>query len=310
MIEHTAIETFRANGKLLLSGEYVVLDGAMALAVPTRYGQDMVVSQSKHQGLHWQSLDHEGKVWFDGQFNLDGEYIKGNDEGVGKTLEQMFQYIRTIHQDFFKDKNGFSIKTHLDFPRNWGLGSSSTMIYNLAQWANVDAFLLLENSMGGSGYDIACAGANYPILYQIQFKTPFTRNAYFDPPFKDQLYFIYLGKKQNSRSGIKHYRDKVGDQPQLISNISIITNRMLSATTISEFQSLVKHHEKMISSIINLPRIKKERFDDYWGQVKSLGAWGGDFIMATSKKSREETEMYFKAKGYDVFFAYDELILT
>lgn len=282
----------------------------MALAVPTKFGQDMVISSHKEKGLRWQSLDHESNIWFDGRFDVpSGKYIEGNDKNVGKTLEKMFQYILTIHPNFFSDKNSTLIKTHLDFPRNWGLGSSSTMIYNLAEWANVDAYLLLENSMGGSGYDIACAGAEHPIIYQIQFKTPFTRNAYFDPPFKDKLYFIYLGKKQNSRSGIKYYRENVQDNQKAISNISIITNRMINATTLGEFQSLVKHHEKMMSSLLNIPRVKKERFDDYWGQVKSLGAWGGDFVMATSKKSRDKTEQYFKEKGYDVFFSYNELII-
>lgn len=282
----------------------------MALAVPTKYGQDMVVDSKEEKGLRWQSFDSEGKIWFDGEFDIpSGKYIKGNDEGVGQTLEKMFEYILSIDPHFFNDKDGTLIKTHLDFPRNWGLGSSSTMIYNLAQWANVDAFLLLENSMGGSGYDIACAGSDIPILYQLQFKTPFTREAYFNPPFKDNLYFIYLGEKQNSRSGIKYYRKNVKEDPKAISNISIITNRMINSTRLNEFQSLVKNHEKMMSSLLNIPRVKKERFPDYWGQVKSLGAWGGDFVMATSNESREKTEKYFLDKGYDVFFGYNELIL-
>lgn len=309
-LKHITIQRFRANGKLLLSGEYVVLDGAMALAVPTKYGQDMIVTHDNHQGLVWQSIDCEGKIWFEGNFEIPtGKYLKGNDEGVGNTLEQMFTYIISIHTDFFNDKNGVLIKTHLDFPRDWGLGSSSTMIYNLAQWTNVDPYLLLANTMGGSGYDIACAGTNHPIFYQRQNGQPFTKKANFNPPFKDNLFFVYLGQKQNSRSGIKYYRENVANNPRVINNMSIITNRLLNATTINEFQSLIKNHEKVLSSLLKMNRVKKERFSDFWGQVKSLGAWGGDFVLVTSKKSKEETAAYFKAKGHDVFFSYQEIIL-
>lgn len=282
----------------------------MALAVPTRYGQDMIIDNDAHEGLVWQSINHEGKIWFEGVFEMpSGKYLKGNDEGVGKTLERMFAYIISIRSTFFNDKNGTLVKTHLDFPRDWGLGSSSTMIYNLAQWADVDPYLLLSNTMGGSGYDIACAGTNHPILYQRQNNKPFTKKANFDPPFKENLYFVYLGQKQNSRTGIKYYREHVANNPRVINNMSIITNRLLNATTINEFQSLIKHHEKVLSSLLKMSRVKEDRFSDFWGQVKSLGAWGGDFVLVTSNRSYEETVEYFKEKGYDVFFSYQEIIL-
>lgn len=303
-------QQFRANGKLLLSAEYVVLDGAVALAVPTKYGQSMTVEEGTGEHLTWESYDCEGQCWFKGDFSLpNGEYINGNDDGVGKTLEKMFWYITSIHTYFLEDKQGTTIKTHLDFPRDWGLGSSSTMIYNLAQWAKVDAFLLLENSMGGSGYDIACAGADASILYQLQFKNPISQKAGFSPTFKNQLYFVYLGNKQNSRSGIQYYREQVKESPEAISHFTIMTNRMKNATTIEEFQSLMKQHEKTMSKLLGMKRVKKARFTDFWGEVKSLGAWGGDFVMVASQKSADETRQYFADKGHDVFFSYDEMIL-
>lgn len=282
----------------------------MALAVPTRYGQDMIVKQGENEGLNWRSIDNSGKTWFEGNFEIpSGKYLAGNDDNVGKTLEEMFTYIRSENPSFFNDKNGTIVETHLDFPRDWGLGSSSTMIYNLGKWSNVDAHSILQNTMGGSGYDIACAGSDTPILYQLQNKTPFSKQVEFNPTFKENIYFIHLGQKQNSRSGIKYYREHVADNSKTISNVSIITNRLLQSTTISEFQSLVKHHEKILSSLLNKESVKEERFPDFWGQVKSLGAWGGDFVMATSKKSYQETEAYFKEKGYPTFFSYKEMIL-
>ena len=60
-----------------------------------------------------------------------------------------------------------NITTKLTFPRAWGLGTSSTLISLIAQWAKCDPFELLFEAFGGSGYDIACATANSPISYQL-----------------------------------------------------------------------------------------------------------------------------------------------
>ena len=48
--------TFRSHGKLLLTGEYVVLDGALSLAIPTVFGQDLKVENNTFGELHWISL--------------------------------------------------------------------------------------------------------------------------------------------------------------------------------------------------------------------------------------------------------------
>ena len=70
-----------------------------------------------------------------------------------------------MNPEFLQSEQGFLVKTNLTFPRDWGLGTSSTLINNIAQWAKVDAFQLLWNSFSGSGYDIANAQYNTPILY-------------------------------------------------------------------------------------------------------------------------------------------------
>ncbi len=296
----------------MLSGEYFVLDGASALALPTHYGQDMTVTRGHHQsGMVWKSFDHQGSVWFEGFFSSEGKFTEGTDEDVGRGLEKIFDYILSVLPDFGNDKDGLLIETRLDFPREWGLGSSSTLIHNLAQWTGVNAYDILWNSMGGSGYDLACAEKNKPILYQIQNGRPFIQYAGFNPPFKQNLFFVYLEQKQNSRAGIKYYKEQSQNKnPEKIrDNISILTRRMINATTINEFENLVRHHEDLISGELKLPKVKNERFHDFWGEVKSLGAWGGDFILATSNRPYQETEEYFNLKGYPIFFSYNEIIL-
>jgi hypothetical protein len=36
-------KTFYSNGKLLITGEYLILDGAKGLALPTKMGQNLSV---------------------------------------------------------------------------------------------------------------------------------------------------------------------------------------------------------------------------------------------------------------------------
>ena len=44
---------YYSNGKLLITGEYVVLDGAKALALPTKFGQYLIIEPGKNQQINW-----------------------------------------------------------------------------------------------------------------------------------------------------------------------------------------------------------------------------------------------------------------
>ncbi len=49
-------QTFYSNGKLLLTGEYLVLDGAKALALPTKMGQNLQVVTHDKPTISWKSF--------------------------------------------------------------------------------------------------------------------------------------------------------------------------------------------------------------------------------------------------------------
>jgi mevalonate kinase len=306
------IDTFYAHGKLLLTGEYFVLDGALALALPCKLGQSMTVQafENSDSSLKWKSLDHEKQTWFEATFDLQNfDVLKHSDQKIADTLQQILKAVRNQNPDFLKTSNSILVETKLEFPRLWGLGSSSTLIYNIARWSQTDAFQLLSETMGGSGYDIGCAGAEGPILYQKVDDNPTIEKCVFNPHFRDQLYFIYLGKKQNSREGIKHYREKVNHQPQLIDQISTLTNAILKSSDLTAFENLLTEHENLVSKTLKLQRIQNQYFSDFPGVVKSLGAWGGDFVLATSDQGELKTKEYFNEKGFEVFLKYNDLIL-
>lgn len=302
---------FHANGKLLLTGEYFVLDGAKALALPTKLGQSLSIEDnSMVNWLHWGSYDEKGKMWFWAGFEFKTlKILDSSDQKIADRLQKILQAIQVHKPKLFKRKKGVDFKTELEFPKNWGLGTSSTLIHNLSEWANVDPFKLLEDTFGGSGYDIACAGAKSPILYQIFDKEPHWESCEFHPPFTENLFFIYLGKKQNSREGIARYRELVKNEPHLIEDISNLTNQFLTCQELSNFEKLIIEHEDIVSKSLQTPKAKSIYFEDFWGEIKSLGAWGGDFVLATSSESIEKTKAYFKEKGFETCLSYEELIL-
>ncbi len=298
---------FYSNGKLLLSGEYAILDGALGLAIPTSYGQSLHVTPTISGLLEWNSLDENGKVWFSAKLDLDNlKVLSSSDESIAKTLVTLLLEANTQNPLLLTDSEGFQIETRLTFPKSWGLGTSSTLINNLAQWARVDAYQLLRNAFGGSGYDIACAQHNSPITYQLQNGEPNIEEINFDPVFKDSLYFVYLNQKQNSKDAITSYREQQFDTSELVKEISDLTRRMIKASSLSDFESLMEEHETLLSPVLKMAPIKKRLFPDYFGMIKSLGAWGGDFVLATGD---EKSISYFKSKGYNTLIPYSKMAL-
>ena len=299
----------------MLTGEYLVLEGASALAVPTKFGQDLLVEKIKEPQLIWGSFTNTGDCWFEAVFELPKLRLvqatfnsdsDGNADFIAETLQDILLESRKLNPEFLKSEHGFQVKTNLTFPRDWGLGTSSTLINNIAQWAKVDAFQLLWNSFSGSGYDIANAKYNSPILYEVKNQKPVIKKVDFTPSFSDQLFFIHLNKKQDSKDGIarfKEKREKTNNEIQLVSEIS---RQLVKQQKLSEFEKLMHEHEKIISSIIELPTVKESIFPDYFGTLKSLGAWGGDFILATGNK---DTPQYFKTKGYTTILRYSDMVL-
>jgi mevalonate kinase len=318
---------YYSNGKLLLTGEYVVLDGATSLAVPTKFGQDLVIETIKEPQLVWGSFTNTGECWFEAVFDLPklrlknatfNSEIEGSAEFIAETLQKILGEARELNPTFLDTESGYIVKTNLSFPRNWGLGSSSTLINNIANWAKVDAYKLLWNAFSGSGYDIACAQNDLPIFYQLEKVTersrsqkPIVKQVEFNPSYSDELFFVHLNKKQNSRDGIQRYKEyqskRSFDSAQDdITDISNLSNEFVKATSTIDLEKIIEEHENIISSIIKLNPVKKEIFPNYFGTVKSLGAWGGDFVLVTGNK---DTPNYFKQKGFETILPYSKMIL-
>lgn len=305
------------KGKLLLTAEYVVLDGAKALAIPSRLGQGFQASPDPELPagiLSWSSYDHQGNTWFQGSFQLANlKVLQTTDAPTSNRLLEIFHAIQRQKPEAWLKLPGLQVRMDLEFSRHWGLGTSSTLLAALAQWQAVDPYRLLWDTFGGSAYDIACAIADGPLLYQLNEGVPQSEAVDFHPAFAENLYLVYSGKKQNSREGISHYRAKFKSSSPLplIEKIDTLTAAILSCTSLSSFETLLAEHETLIGEAIAIVPVQQKHFRDYWGQIKSLGAWGGDFLLATSNRSKEATQAYFQAKGlHEVYGFTDWLLLS
>ena len=302
-------QTFYSNGKLLITGEYVVLDGAKALALPTKFGQNLVVESGTANEITWKSYDSDGSLWFEDTIPFENILFPKKYTGenaVLKTLLEILHEAYLLNPIFLEGNKGYAIKTQLSFPKKWGLGTSSTLINNIGQWLGINAFTLLNNSFGGSGYDIACAQNNSPIIYQLLNEAPLIHQVPYLPEFRNYLNFVYLNRKQSSKSAISNYINKQNDLSKTITVINKITETIVSTNDLKTFTYQIEKHESLLSEVLEMNTVKEAFFDDFKGVVKSLGAWGGDFVLTISK---ENPSGYFKEKGFDTVIRYDDMIL-
>lgn len=299
------MNTYRANGKLLLTGEYLVLKGALALALPTQLGQSMTVRLS--DSIQWNANKPSGP-WFSATLNKDLEIIATDDPSKAAKLAEILKAVQKLNPSAFNENLCF--ETHLDFDPEWGLGSSSTLISNFAQWAGVDPYELLRLTFGGSGYDIACATANSPVFYHLEGEKPVVQPADFNPPFASQLYFIYQGKKQQSGKEVKSFNQRMQEYDYLddVDAVSAISEALPNITTLNDFRRFIDVHEDILAHCLDREPVKTQ-YPDFEGSLKSLGAWGGDFILAATEWTHEQVTDYFKHKGLDTVFNYHDIVL-
>ena len=294
-----------SNGKLLISGEYAILDGALSLATPILFGQYLEILEDDSKYIKWTSKNSSGKVWFKCRiYRKNLELDKSSSSKISNTLIEIIKSIRVFNPNFLIN-SGANITTKLTFDKDWGLGSSSTLISNLSKLAEIDPFKLNNKIFNGSGYDIACAGSNSPLLFSISENKKYIKEVTFRPVFHENIYFIYLNRKQNSLNEVKKYK-KIKPSKELISEISEITKNILNCSDQKIFNELICSHEQIISKLISKTTIKKELFNDFNGEIKSLGAWGGDFIMVSSE---DNPLNYFKNKGYNTVFKFSDLLI-
>ena len=305
-------QKYYSNGKFLITGEYLVLKGAKALAVPLKFGQTLEIHSNTNPDflLRWKA-SAVNKFWFEAILDIESlEVLESSDLQKAKTLSSLLKQAKALNPKVLRNVGGFDVHTNAGFDITWGLGSSSTLISNVAKWFRIDPFRLHFKTSSGSGYDIACANADGPIFYSLRDKRPLVETAGFNPDFSRQLYFVYLGNKQQSHQSIKDFSGWLNNKEKETGRISEITGELISKHDLEEFEFFIEEHEQIMSAILGVPTVKETTFAGFPGSVKLLGAWGGDFVMMSWRGEKNELIGYLDKKGMETVFGFDEIVLV
>ena len=289
----------------MLTSEYVAVDGALVLAIPTKLGQEFFYTENEDQKslIFWDAY-HQNQLWLKATIDYNNwKILETNDSKASEFILKTLKNVQNLSEIKLKSDTSYHVKTNLQFPSDFGLGSSSTLMANLAEWADIDAFILNEISLGGSGYDVAVAKEKSAVLYS-RFPERVYYKINFNPNFKDELIFIHLNQKQDSREGISHYRSKP-TSTELINDYSVLTKKIVNSQNLEEFSELMTIHEQKLSDFLETPTVKEKYFQDCPSFVKSLGAWGGDFVLASKFGDYQD---YFKQRGFSKIFSWKDLI--
>jgi mevalonate kinase len=305
---------YYSNGKLLISGEYFVLTGATAFAIPVKFGQLLEAIPSNQNKIIWNTYapDHENKkkLFFTAYFEAGSfETIKSSNAERAGYIKQLLNTASMLSGKGHLLDEGVEVNCHVTFNMEWGLGSSSTLISNVAQWFDIDPFALAGWISGGSGYDIACATSELPILYQTGNNKPIVKKIRFNPYFTENIYFIYSGKKEGTARNLFMYIEKVSQASSAIDKISNISEKLAYTQSLKEFIQLCEEHNNITANVIDKNNSVLLLNKEFEGVVKPLGAWGGDFFMAVSEKDGEYVKRFFNARGYDTLIPYKDMAL-
>jgi hypothetical protein len=339
--EHQA---FYARGKLLLSGEYLVAHGGLALAIPVRFGQRLEVRsyalkepadpaeaapsllrQSERSApprgpaeLLWNAFREDGELWMAASLSKPDLAVRDWDTyglepprepALMERLLRLLLLCRRANPDFLRDvQTAQWAGTHLEFARDWGLGTSSTLVSLLAQWSGTDPFVLQREVFGGSGYDIACATARGPLLYKLVNGEPRWEELDWKPPFSDRLFFVHLGRKQDSRFSLAAFEARGMAAAPWLNTLVHLTMQLRFAETLADFMEHLRKHEEVIAALTGFSPVQALHFGDFAGVVKSLGAWGGDFVLAASALPEPELRAYFAQRGYATVLSWREMV--
>jgi mevalonate kinase len=287
------VRSFFAHGKLLLTSEYVVLDGVPGLAVPTVLGQRLEATEEVGSSiLHWSAVDSDGRVWLDGLLERTPGGWKASDDA----LEPVAQLLNATEKIGQRTLPGGQIRTQLEFPSNYGWGSSSTLISLVAQWQGIDVLALHFATQNGSGYDAVCATASGPLWYR---KTADQTAEWHSTSLAhwphDSLYLVHLGHKQQSAADVVRYRSLTPSLSDL-KGIEKAARALFEATTFDTWGHAAREHETRMAALLGRTPVSEGALQGYPHACKSLGAWGGDFVLVQVADGSDL--QWFKDQGF------------
>jgi hypothetical protein len=293
-------------GKIILMGEYAVLHGSDALCLPLATGQNLSAKPSDENLIQWK-WKYRQHILAD--FSLFCDSLESNQPSTGdfRWARALIELIRQ-HNPYFLT-TGTILEFENFFPPEWGLGSSSATISSLCRMAGVDPYIINAAHTGGSGADIAATTAPGWFLYRKTNNSPLVWPLPFDYPHAGNSFFIYTGKKQATQSHVKEISHSIQaeDIDWKLTNAPLY--RFLCCSTVPEAMKCISDHEQIIGNAIQMEAVGN-RFDDFPGRIKSLGAWGGDYLLAVTQQDEAFVRNYFHQRELNTVFNWHEFTQT
>jgi hypothetical protein len=84
---------------------------------------------------------------------------------------------------------------------------------------------------------------------------------------------------------------------------------MVNAVSLKSFMILIREHEDLLSRLMDIIPVRESQFGNFPGEIKSLGAWGGDFVLAASEENDNVVRDYFNRKEMTPVFSFDKIVL-
>ena len=286
--------SFFARGKLLLTGEYAVVQGAEALAIPTVKGQHLTFHPGNH-ALHWTAQEADGRIWLAGDVATDPKL------GLVRSCIEAALDLKQSSGGIWPTG---SVITKVEFERSWGWGTSSTLIALIAQWLEVDALALHFAVSKGSGYDVACALADGPIRYRRTGASVEVTPVDLSHWPIHALHFGYLGQKRDSQEAVQRYLLAPMSEKDL-AQITAWTHAFEAAANAERLETLCAQHEAFLAARLGEVSPVAKRLQDAHAGGKSLGAWGGDFALIIA--AEPEALHYLSSHGMGPILSWKEV---
>lgn len=303
---------FRSPGKLLITGEYLVLHGAEALSLPVSFGQSLRIKPVQGlPALLWKTIV-VNKIWFEASLSIpELNIINTSNTSIALNLRTLLLNTRHFNPDFLTKNERLEAISELDYDISWGLGSSSSLTVNISRWAGINPFDLHFKTFDGSGFDVASCLAAKPIVYRLKNKLPEYNELNFKPPFMDKIWFVYLELKKNTSSAIKTFKKS---RKNILNNdiekISNITRNIIKSNDLKMFISYLQEHDSIIARLTGFLPLSEKEFGNFNGYAKYLGAWGGDFAMIVSTDPSEYISTWLMKRGFKTCFHFGEIIMA
>lgn len=283
------MRSYFAPGKIMLTGEYLVMNGFDSFAFPTKMGQWLDVYEfdtpdELSDFIVFQAKDFQDNVWFETKLLLpDFQPIEIHHvENI--LVNRLCGIFKLAENDFWTSGRSFRLETRLEFNRVWGLGSSSTLVKLMSDFLNVDPFKIQFEIFGGSGYDVAIAKLQKPLLYWLTSDEMNWNYWKLNAELTEKWFVVFYGKKMDSRSSLANVQDElnqIAEDDFYTAQFDKILNNTKVATDLISLESSLEMYQMLLSQSLMLPTpyellgIKPTNK----GLCKWLGAWGGDMIL-------------------------------